>query len=299
MARDLTRYAWLSVATSLVTMGLKAGAWWLTDSVGLLSDALESLVNLAAALLALGVLVVAARPPDDEHAFGHEKAEYFSSGAEGGLILVAAISMAVPAGARLLHPQALQHLGLGSLLAFLAALLNFGTARVLLRAGRKHRSITLEADAGHLMTDVYSSAGVLLGLAAVWLTGWLPLDPLLGLAVAAQVAYAGVSLLRRSVLGLLDTALPPAQQELIEGVFARHRVEGVDFHALRTRMAGRSSYVNFHVLVPGSWSVAQGHDLCERLEEEIRAVVAGARVLSHLEPLEDSRSFEDIELDRS
>jgi len=295
---ELKRYAWLSVAAALLTMGLKATAFTLTDSMGLFSDAVESLVNLLAAGLALAMLIVAARPPDEEHAFGHEKAEYFSSGVEGGLILVAAIAMVVPAAHRLLYPQPLMQLGLGSALALVATAINGGVAWVLLRAGQRHRSITLEADARHLLTDVWSSVAVVAGLGAVHATGWLVLDPVLALLVAAHVGFTGLSLVRRSVFGLLDTALPSEDLERIEAVLTRHRETGVDFHALRTRMAGQRSFVNVHVLVPGDWSVGRGHDLCERLEEEIRAVVAGARVMTHLEPLDDPCSFEDIELDR-
>lgn len=295
---ELTRYAWLSVVAALATMGIKAFAYALTDSMGLFSDAVESLVNLLAAGLALAMLIVAARPPDEEHAFGHEKAEYFSSGVEGGLILVAALAMAAPAIHRLLHPQPLSQLGLGGGLALLASVINAVVARILLRAGQQHRSITLEADARHLMTDVYSSLGIVAGLGAVYVTGWLVLDPVLALLVAAHVGFTGFSLVRRSVFGLLDTALPAADLAAIELVLERHRSEGVDFHALRTRMAGQRSFVNLHVLVPGDWSVAKGHDLCEQLEEEVRAVVPGARVMTHLEPLEDPCSFEDIELDR-
>lgn len=294
----LTRYAWLSVAAALATMGLKAWAYLLTGSMGLFSDAVESLVNLVAAGLALAMLIVASRPPDEEHAFGHEKAEYFSSGVEGGLILVAAVSMAVPAVYRLFHPVTLTQLGLGSGLALAATVLNFVVARVLLRAGREFRSITLEADAHHLMSDVWSSVGIVGGLFLVYLTGWLPLDPIVALLVAGHVGFTGFSLLQRSIFGLLDTALPASELALIEEVLERHSAAGVAFHALRTRMAGQRSFVNFHVLVPGEWSVTRGHDLCEALEEEIRAVLPGARVLTHLEPVEDPCSFDDIELDR-
>ncbi len=295
---DLKRYAWLSIAAALTTILLKTGAWWLTGSVGLLSDAMESLVNLAGAIMALWMLTIAAQPADDDHFYGHGKAEYFSSGFEGLLILGAAIAIGWAAVDRLLHPQALEQLGVGLAISGFASIINLLTALVLLRAGREHRSITLEADAHHLLTDVWTSVGVILGVAAVWATGWLWLDPLLGLLVAANIVWTGVRLVSRSADGLMDTALPTDQQAVLAEVMEKYRGQGIDFHALWTRQAGARVFISVHVLVPGRWTVKQGHDLVERIEAEMRAALPHAHVLTHLEPIEDPLSQQDQELDR-
>ena len=295
----LGRFAWLSIAAAVTTIALKTLAWWLTDSVGLLSDALESLVNLTAAVATLVLLTVAARPPDEEHAYGYSKAEYLASGFEGILILVAAVAIAFAAADRLLNPRPLESVGLGLVVSALASAVNFGVARVLLAAGREHRSIALEADARHLMTDVWTSAGVIAGVAAVAVTGWQRLDPLLALAVAAHIVWIGWQLMQRSFLGLMDRALPAPERERIEGVLARYRADGVEFHALRTRQAAGRSFMSVHVLVPGDWSVQAGHDLAERVEADVRAVLPGLTVFTHLEPAGDPASYQDITLDRS
>ena len=297
---SLTRFAWLSIAAALVTIGLKAGAYLLTGSVGLLSDALESLVNLVAAVVALVVLAVAARPPDDDHAYGHGKAEYFSSGVEGGLIIVAAASIGYAAVGRLLSPAPLEEVGLGLAISVAASAINLAVARVLLQAGRHYHSITLEADAHHLMTDVWTSAGVVIGVALVALTGWERLDPIIALIVAANIVWSGARLLRRSVLGLLDTALPKEERAAVLDVLERFRAEqGVQFHALRTRQAAARRFVSMHVLVPGEWSVQRGHLLLEQVERAVRAALPNATVFTHLEPIEDPLSFEDQQLDRA
>src|SRR5512137_2392 len=236
-ASDLRRFAFLSIAAAVVTIGMKTVAWRLTGSVGLLSDALESLVNLVAAVITLFMLIVAARPPDDHHAYGHEKAEYFASGAEGALILVAAAGIAWTAIERLLSPRPLEQVGWGVAVSAAASVVNFGAARVLLAAGKRHHSIALEADARHLMTDVWTTAGVLAGVGLVAATGWNVLDPVIALAVAAQIVWTGVHLLRRSAQGLLDTALVPEEQAAVRGVLALHEGPGLQFHALRTRQA--------------------------------------------------------------
>lgn len=298
-ARRLTHYAWLSVLAAILTIGLKGGAYVLTDSVGLLSDALESLANLAAAVVALRAIAVAARPADDEHAYGHTKAEYFSSGFEGALVLVAAGAIVWTAVDRLLHPVALERIVEGVAISIVASAVNFGVARVLFRAARQHYSIALEADAQHLMTDVWTSAGVVAGVALVAITGWTALDPIVALLVAANIARIGVSLVRRSMLGLLDTALPEEVRARVGRVFARHEANGIRFHALRTRQAGTRSFISTHVLVPGDWSVQRGHDLLERIEEELRAEVPNATVFTHLEPIEDPVSWEDTSLERT
>ena len=295
---SLTRYAWLSIAAALATIVLKTVAWRLTGSVGLLSDALESVVNLAGAVMALAMLFIAARPADRDHSHGHGKAEYFSSGFEGLLILVAAVTIGVTGVERLLRPQPIEAVGVGLVVSLVASLINFATARVLLVVGRKYSSITLEADARHLLTDVWTSAGVVLAVFLVWLTGWLWLDPVIALLVAANIVWTGYQLLRRSAAGLMDASLDRAELDAIEGVLAGYRAEQIEFHALRTRRAGARAFVSLHVLVPGTWSVQQGHDWLERIEADIRRVVPDAHVTTHLEPKEDPLSMADQELDR-
>jgi cation diffusion facilitator family transporter len=295
---SLTRFAWLSIGAAVLTIGLKAAAYWLTGSVGLLSDALESLVNLAAAIMALAMLTLAARPPDEEHAYGHSKAEYFASGVEGALILLAAASIGWTAWGRLLSPQPIEQVGFGLAISVVASLLNFGVARVLLVASRRYHSITLEADAHHLMTDVWTSAGVLLGVGAVSLTGWERLDPIIALLVAANIVWAGVQIIRRSALGLLDTALPQEERAAVQQILDRYVQEGIAHHALRTRQAGARRFVSVHILVPGTWTVQHGHHMLERIEHDIRQALPNATVFTHLEPLEDPIAWEDIHLDR-
>lgn len=295
---SLTRFAWLSIVAASLTIGLKAGAYLLTGSVGLLSDALESLVNLVAALAALLALTIAARPPDEEHQFGHDKVEYFAGGFEGALILIAAASIAVAAVSRLLNPQPIEDVGLGLTVSVVASLINLGTARVLLRAGAVYHSITLEADARHLMTDVVTSIGVVLGVGAVAATGWIWLDPLIALAVAANIVHTGASLVHRAGRGLLDTAVPAPEQAAIQGVLERYTQEGLQFHALRTRQSGARRFVTVHVLVPGAWTVREGHAVAERIERDVRRVLPNATVTTHVEPVEDPVSWEDATLDR-
>ena len=294
----LKRYAWLSIAAAVATILLKGAAWWITGSVGLLSDALESFVNLAGALMALAMLSLAAQPADANHAYGHGKAEYFSSAFEGFLIAVAAALIAWKAIERLIAPQPLEAVGVGLAVSVVASLLNLATARTLMSVGRKYRSITLEADAHHLMTDVVTSAGVIVGVGLVWLTGWLWLDPAIALAVAANILWTGWQLMRRSTAGLMDVALPAAELREIDAVLGRYLAQGLDFHALRTRQAGTRGFVSLHVLVPGDWTVQQGHDWCERIEADIRAAVPHAHVTTHLEPREDPISHADALLDR-
>jgi cation diffusion facilitator family transporter len=295
---SLVRFAWLAIAAAVATIALKTAAWWLTGSVGLLSDALESFVNLAAAVVTLAMLTVAARPPDEAYAYGYSKAEYFASGLEGTLILVAAVLIGIAAVQRLLAPQPLESVGVGLAISVVASAVNLGAARVLARAGRHHRSIALEAGAKHLMTDVWTSAGVVVGVALVALTGWLWLDPVIALAVAAHIVWAGVGIVRRSVVGLLDHALPETERRAIEGVLDGFRTQGIEFHALRTRAAAGRSFVSMHVLVPGAWSVQRGHDVVEEIEARVQNAVPTASVFTHIEPLEDPASYRDERLDR-
>ena len=293
----LRRYAWLSIFTALATIVLKSLAWWLTGSVGLLSDALESVVNLAGALMALAMLTLAAVPADDNHPYGHSKAEYFSSAFEGFLIVLAAISIGYAAVTRLLNPQALHDVGVGLIVSVIASALNLATARTLLRVGRSHRSISLEADARHLLTDVWTSAGVILGVGLVWLTNWLWLDPVIAILVAVNILWTGWQLMHRSVDGLMDVALPPETLNLIEEVLKAYREESVDFHALRTRQAGARAFATVHVLVPGDWTVQKGHDCVERIESDLRAAVPYLQVNIHMEPKNDTAAIMDEKKD--
>ena len=294
----LTRFAWLSILAAFLTIGLKLSAYFLTDSVGLLSDALESFVNLAAAIIALIALNIAARPPDDDHAFGHDKVEYFSSGVEGTLILLAAASIGYASLQRFLAPQPLEDISLGLVISAVASLVNGGVAVVLMRAGREYQSITLEADAKHLLTDVYTSAGVIGALAVVNVTGWAWLDPVIGIIVAVNILRSGLGLIRRSAFGLMDTAIDAEDIAKIETVFDRYRPRGVDFHALRTRDAGARQFISVHVLVPAGWTVQRGHNLLELLEADVRAALPRSHITTHLEPLGDPAAMADIELDR-
>lgn len=292
-------YAFLSIGAALVTIVLKFIAYFLTGSVGLFSDATESLVNLAAALVALWAITFAAQPPDAEHTFGHTKAEYFSSGVEGALILVAAGGIAISAINRFFTPQPLEQLGLGLILSLVATAVNGAVALVLLSAGRRLRSITLKADAHHLLTDVWTSVGVVLGLLLVKLTGWLFLDAAIALLVAANIIWVGVKLLRETFLGLLDTALESESQHIITDILVPYQEQGIIFHAMLTRVAGSRQFVSFHVLVPGEWTVQRGHALCEEIELTIINTLPGTHVTTHLEPLEDPTSWTDLGLDRT
>lgn len=298
-ASSLTRYAWLSIAAAIATILLKGMAWRLTGSVGLLSDAIESFVNLAGAVMALWMLALAAQPADHDHAHGHGKAEYFSSAFEGFLILLAAVSIGYTAIERLMNPRPLEAVGAGLLVSVVASVINFATARILMEVGRTHNSITLEADAQHLMTDVWTSVGVIAGVGLAWLSGWLWLDPAIALLVAANIVWTGWQLMQRSAAGLMDVSLPAAKLEQVEALLAGYREQGLDFHALRTRQAGSRAFVILHVLVPGHWSVQLGHDWAERIEADIRRALPHAHVTTHLEPLEDPVSMVDQELDRS
>lgn len=296
--RRLIRLVWLSIAAAFLTIALKTGAWAVTGSVGLLSDAAESVVNVAAGVVALVVVHWAGRPPDEEHTYGHEKADYLSAGLEGSLILVAAVTISIAAVGRLIAPQPLDDVGLGLAISVVATLVNLGVARLMLSAGTELQSLTVEANGRHLMTDVWTSVGVVAGVGAVALSGWERLDPIIALLVAANIIRVGAALVRNATGGLMDRALEPDELAEVERVLDGFRREGIEFHALRTRRAGRRAFVTVHVLVPGTWSVQAGHDLVERVEAELRAAVEPATVFTHLEPIEDPASFEDVALDR-
>lgn len=296
----LRRLLWLSVGAAVITIALKTSAWLLTGSVGLLSDAAESLVNLVAAVVAMGALHWSAKPADEDHAYGHAKVEYFSAGVEGGLIFVAAISIAVTAVLRLFDPQPIDQVGVGVAVAAGAGVVNLMVGLALVRAGRDFRSITVEANGRHLLTDVITSVGVIAGVLAVVATGWERLDPIIALLVAANIVVTGAHLLRRSFSGLMDKALDAGDLRVVGEVMDafRRRGVGIDFHAVRTREAGSRRFVSMHILVPGDWTVQQGHDLAEEVEEAIRDRLPQATVFTHIEPAEDPRSFADELLDR-
>ena len=288
------RYAYLSIGASLLTMALKFGAFFLTGSVGLFSDAVESVVNLTAGVIALLAIVLAHRPADHSHAYGHGKVEYFSSGAEGILICVAALGIAYASVQRFLDPQPLARLGAGIGVAILAGGVNLLAARVMLGAAREYDNIVLEADARHLLTDVWTSAGLVVALAVMMLAppSWQVLDPILGVALSAHIVWTGVGLVRRSVAGLMDEGLPQHEVELVTGAIARIAGNDTGYHALRTRRAGSVRFVDFHLLVPGAMTVQQSHDLCCDIEEDIREALPGAQITIHVEPREDYASFD-------
>ncbi len=295
---SLARFAFLSIGAAVLTIALKTVAYFLTGSVGLLSDALESVVNLVGALMALAMLTIAARPADEDHHYGHGKAEYFSSGVEGTLILLAAVSIAVAAGRRLISPKPLEQIGLGLGVAVAASLVNLFVSLVLLKAAKSYNSITLKANALHLLTDVWTSAGVLIGVGAVALTGWERLDPIVALIVAGNIVWSGTRIVRESVLGLMDTALPVEELNTIQKVLERHCQADIQCHALRTRQAGSRKFVSLHVLVPGDWTVDRGHKLLERMEDDIRSALQNVTVFTHLESIQDPASWNDIDSDR-
>jgi cation diffusion facilitator family transporter len=295
---NLARYAWPSIIVAVVTLGMKLLGWWLTGSVGLLSDALETVVNLVAAFIALVSLNVSAKPADDDHAYGHTKVEYFASGMEGAMVLVAAGGIAWNAILHLLHPHPLEKINVGLWLVGAATVLNFVVARILFSAGRRERSVALEADAHHLMTDVWTTITVIVAVFLVSVTGWNWLDPLTGVLLAFHIMAIGVKLVRQALLGLMDTGFPEEDMKIVRDVLAEHSNEGVQYHALRTRQAGARRFMSVHLLVPGKWTVAEGHEVAERVEADLRAKLPRLHVTTHLEPLEDPVSWEDEGLER-
>ncbi|HQV57852.1 MAG TPA: cation diffusion facilitator family transporter [Ilumatobacteraceae bacterium] len=291
--RLLVRYLYLSIAAALATIGLKSLAAGLTGSVGFLSDALESVVNLVAAIVGLIALRIAARPPDDVHPFGHGQVEYMSAAVEGGMIFVAAAAIVYTAVQRLIEPVDLEQAGIGLVLSTMASLINLGVGWQLLRVGKRHRSMVLVADGKHLLTDVVTSAGVLIGIALVTVTGWRWLDPVVALVVGVNILVAGYLLIRRSVIGLLNASLPDEDLAEVEAILTRYRAEHqIDFHALRSRESGRQRFVYVHLLTPAQWTVKRGHDLTESLAKDIRAVLPGTRTFVHIEPIGDPASYD-------
>lgn len=296
MAAHLRRPLWFAILAAVLTSLLKLAAYWYTQSVGLLSDAAESGVNLVAALTALLSLWYSSQPVDRNHTYGHEKIEYFSSGLEGVLIAVAAMGIAWYAIRRLIFPEPIHELGVGVAISLVASAINFAVGLWLLRVGREHHSIVLEADGQHLMTDVWTSAAVVAGLGLVALTGIHQLDPILALAMAANILWTGFGLIRRSFNGLMDHALPAEELSAVRRAIESRLEPGTTFHALRTRQAGAHRFIDFHLLVPGGCSVEKAHRQAVRLEDAIRAALPRAEVVVHIEPIDEPASWQDSEL---
>ena len=297
--QSLKKFLYLSIAAAVATISLKLFAWHLTGSVGLFSDALESCVNLAAAIIALIMITIAEKPADEVHAHGHNKAEYFSSAIEGGMIMLAAFSIIWSAVPRVIHPEPLENVGIGLLVAVGASGINLAVALILLKNGKKNNSITLEADGKHLMTDVYTSVGVLAGIGLVKLSGWLVLDGIVAIGVALNILWAGYQLIRLSAMGLLDSGIPEDELSRIFKVLEPLKAQNIEFHSLMTRQAGQRKFIALHILVPGKWTIQKGHDTVEKVEEDIRNLFDGpVTVFTHLEPKEDPVSMNDIGLDR-
>jgi cation diffusion facilitator family transporter len=290
----LTRFAWLSIVVAVVTISLKTIAYLITNSVGLLSDALESIVNLIGAMMALGMLTIAARPADENHTYGHSKAEYFSSGVEGTLILVAAISIAYAAIERIITPKPLEQVGIGLIVSVVASLANLTVALILRRAGKQYNSISLTANSHHLLTDVWTSGGVLIGVGAVVITGWQILDPLIAILVALNIVWTGVGIIRKSISGLMDSSLSTEDLAVIQSVLDRQEEAGVKFHAIRTRQSGSLKIISLHVLVPGKWTVERGHKFVTKIEVELSNAIGESVVFTHLESLSDPAALDDI-----
>lgn len=296
---SLVRYAWLSVGAAVATILLKFSAFFITGSVGLLSDALEGIVNLVAAFVALITIKVVEQPPDATHEYGHDKAGYFSAGIEGTLIVVAAITILVTGVNRLLHPQAIEQGFIGLVIAGLAAVVNLFVGQVLVRTGKKHRSITLEADGHHLLSDVWSSAGVIIGVGLAIVTGIEWLDPVVALLVGLKIGWEGAKILKRSLAGLMDATIPADERAILEDILNQYQErEGIEWHGLRTRQSGARSFIDVHVLTPPDWTVQRAHDLSEALEQDIAERLEGVAVHTHIEPLGDPAAMADGALKR-
>lgn len=297
MSDPLAQYARITVWVALFTFSVKLVAAYLTGSVGLLSDAMESVINLVSSGLLVVILRIAKQPPDPDHPFGHDKAEYFANGAQGTLILLAALGISVASVSRFLNPQDLQEGPLGLSLALLASLGNLLLAQVLRKQGNRLRSEALKGEATHLMSDVWTSVAVVLGVGLVYLTGYAWLDPLAALIVSLWIVYSGIQLINTSINGLMDRSLPDEARAVIVSVLERHKTEsGIDYHALRSRMSGARTFVYVHILVPGAWSVKKGHELLHEIEEDVCGKLEGVALFTHLEPLEEQCSFDDIEI---
>lgn len=293
-SKSLAPIMWFSIVASILTITIKSGAYYTTGSVGFLSDAMESFINLIAGVVAFISLTIAAQPADKKHPFGHDKAEYFSSLIEGLLIILAAIGIAYTAIHRMYHPQPLQELNIGMALSIFATLINLATARILLYYARKHNSITIEADAHHLMTDVWTTVGIVVGIFLVKLTNWQILDPIMALLVASSILYTGVRLVSRSTDGLMDKKISERNLILIVEVLDRHKAKGLDYHALYTRQASSKNFITFHLLFAGDTTVHQAHEVTKEIEEEILEKVPNSNIFIHLEPMNDPDAYDDV-----
>lgn len=295
---SLERFALLSIAAAVATILIKFSAYLLTGSVGLLSDALESFVNLAAAVVAFFMLKVTAKPPDRQHLYGHGKAEYFSSIFEGILIFIAALTIIYSAVNRLISPIQIEFNAIGISVSVLASLINFAVARILFANGKKYGSITLEADAAHLMTDVYTSIGVLVAVGIVFITGILILDPLIAILVALNIMRSGSKLVYLSAMGFMDEAIPDEEKEKVNAILKSYKTSGLKYHGLLTRKAGMRKFISYHLLMPGNKTVQEGHNLADQIEKAIINAIPRSTVITHIEPVEDKKSMKDISLDR-
>lgn len=287
------KYIYLSVFASILTIVLKSSAAYITDSVGLFSDAMESLVNLAAALMALYIMRIAFTPPDKKHPFGHSKAEYFSSFIEGFLILFASLAIGYTAYKKILYPNKIEQIGIGLFISIIASTINLGVGVLLIKMGKRVNSIILEADGKHLLTDVWTTVGVLVGLVVVQLTDFYILDPIIGLLVALNIIYTGVKLIRDSISGFMDTAASEQDEELIKKIINSICKEPIQFHSLYTRQSASKIFITFHLLVPDDWSIAHSHTLTLELENQIKNKFSGSEVFIHLEPLSSPESYDD------
>jgi len=290
---QVSSYLKLSIAVAVATIALKTGAWWLTGSVSLLSDAMESLVNLAGAMFALTMVTLAAQPPDQDHPYGHHKAEYFSSGFEGVLIFVAALAIIWAAAQRFMAPQPIEQVGLGLALSVVSSVMNGALAWAMLRKAREHRSMALEADARHLFTDVWTSVGVVLGIVAVVFTGWLWLDPLIAIAVALNILREGGSLVMRSADGLMDRAVEPEVQADIEKTLDEFRHQAIRFDHVTTRRAGQRRFVDLHMHMPAAWTLGRAAAVRTSVEQALMAAVPGLRASIQLLPMDVEAHFGD------
>ncbi len=297
---SLKRFLYLSILAALTTILLKFAAYFQTGSMGFFSDALESLVNLFAAIIALILLHLSEKPADEEHEFGHGKAQYFSSALEGALIFIAAFSIIYTSIPKIFNPQPLNNIGAGSLLSVAAAIVNLVVGYILLKKGKKYDSIILEADGKHLIADVLTSIGVILGVVLVKVTGFYFLDPIIAIAVALYIVYIGFKLISRSTSELMDAAIPKEEQQMVVEYLDSLTEKNIEYHSLLTRKAGYRKFITLHLLVPGDWSVQKGHDCAEAIEQNIEQMFGNANVTvtSHIEPLEDPVSFNDIGFDR-
>jgi cation diffusion facilitator family transporter len=292
------KYAWLSVGTAVLTISIKYVAYLITGSAGLFSDALEGIVNLIAALVVLTTLKIVEQPPDETHPYGHDKAEYFSSGIEGTLIVIASLTILYTSIQHLLNPAPLEQVGLGLILALVASGINFVVGQLLIRTGKKYDSISIEADGKHLMSDVWTSVGVVVGVGIAGITGLEWLDPVVAIVVGLKIGWEGILIFRRSSQGLMDTAIDPKEKTVIETVLNTYCQDGIEWHALRTRQSGSRRFISVHILVPGDWTVQKGHDLLENIETDIRSQINHCSVFTHVEPIEDPRAFVDQSLVR-